>query len=86
MILLQAVKAWREQNGGKLPGSSKEKAAFKELIKAWQRKIDGVPVQVTTLFTLVPPNKQRRTIKAALNDVRPIPMPASNIYLLLSTF
>lgn len=40
------MKSWREDNGQTLPSNSKEKAAFKDLIKSWQRKIDGFPVEV----------------------------------------
>ena len=46
-ILLQAVAAWKGQHSGKLPSSSKEKSEFKELIKSWQRKVDGVPIPVS---------------------------------------
>ena len=46
VILLQAAKAWQVRNEGKMPRTSQEKAAFKDLIKSWQRQIDGVPVQV----------------------------------------
>lgn len=45
-ILLQAVAAWKGEHMGKLPSNSKEKAEFKELIKSWQRKVDGVPIPV----------------------------------------
>lgn len=45
-ILLQAVAAWKGQHMGKLPSNSKEKAEFKELIRSWQRKVDGVPIPV----------------------------------------
>ena len=45
-LLIQAVKAWQGEHG-KLPASSKEKAAFKDLLRSWQHKIDGVPIEVT---------------------------------------
>lgn len=45
LLLTKAALHWRETHDGQLPRSSKDKAAFKELLRSWQRTIDGVPVE-----------------------------------------
>ncbi|KAG2486394.1 hypothetical protein HYH03_014972 [Edaphochlamys debaryana] len=45
VILLQAASAWRSAHGGRLPGTSAEKAAFKASVNGMRRTADGVPLQ-----------------------------------------
>lgn len=45
VLLVKGAKAWQAQHGG-LPGSTAERAAFKDLLRSWQRHvIDGVPLE-----------------------------------------
>lgn len=46
VLLAKAAKQWQEQHDGKLPGSYPERAAFKDMIRSWQRHIDGIPLEV----------------------------------------
>jgi len=52
VLLVKAVIKWRAERGG-LPSSSRERASFKQLLKSWQRNIDGVPIDVRTLLFLL---------------------------------
>ncbi|EFN59362.1 hypothetical protein CHLNCDRAFT_137823 [Chlorella variabilis] len=45
VLLAKAAKQWQEQHDGKLPGSYPERAAFKDMIRSWQRHIDGIPLE-----------------------------------------
>ncbi len=49
ILLLKAVQQWQKQHGSNLPASAKEKAAFRSMLKSWQRCIDGVPIEVRSL-------------------------------------
>ena len=51
MLLIKAIERWRGEHGGSLPSSSKDKAAFRQLLQSWQRTIDGIPVEVSTRLT-----------------------------------
>mmetsp|Transcript_20485 Transcript_20485/g.61666 ORF Transcript_20485/g.61666 Transcript_20485/m.61666 type:complete len:555 (-) Transcript_20485:2962-4626(-) len=44
LLLVKAALQWRSEHNGALPANSAERTAFKELIKSWQRSIDGVPL------------------------------------------
>ena len=46
VLLIKAVQQWHEEHRSALPGSAKEKAAFRSMLKSWQRSIDGVPLEV----------------------------------------
>lgn len=46
VLLAKAAKQWQAEHGGALPSSTAERSAFKELIKGWQRDIDGIPLEV----------------------------------------
>ena len=46
VLLAKAAKQWQAEHGGALPCSTAERSAFKELIKGWQRDIDGIPLEV----------------------------------------
>lgn len=46
VLLAQAAKQWQQEHGGALPSSTPERDAFKELLKSWQRNIDGIPLEV----------------------------------------
>jgi hypothetical protein len=46
VLLIQAAATWQREHGGKLPGSYAERTAFKDLLKSWQRHIDGIPLEV----------------------------------------
>ena len=50
VLLIKAIERWRGEQGGSLPSSSKDKAAFRQLLQSWQRTIDGFPVEVSTLL------------------------------------
>ncbi len=45
-LLIKAAQQWRREHDGQLPGSSAERSAFKDLLKSWQRQIDGIPLEV----------------------------------------
>ncbi|KAF5837956.1 hypothetical protein DUNSADRAFT_3617 [Dunaliella salina] len=45
VILIQAAEAWKASHNGTLPQASKDRSAFKDMIKGMKRKIDGVPIQ-----------------------------------------
>eukprot|EP00892_Ulva_mutabilis_P000800 jgi/Ulvmu1/10720/UM068_0005.1 len=44
LLLIKAVKAWRDQHGTE-PSSAAERRQFKELLRGWQHTIDGIPVE-----------------------------------------
>lgn len=45
-LLIKAAQQWRREHDGQLPGSYAERSAFKDLLKSWQRQIDGIPLEV----------------------------------------
>lgn len=47
VLLIQAVKRWYQERGPRLPANSKEKQAFRDILKSWQRSIEGVPLEVS---------------------------------------
>ena len=49
VLLIKAVQQWHEEHKSALPGSAKEKAAFRSMLKSWQRHIDGIPLEVPWL-------------------------------------
>ena len=46
VLLIQALSAWNDAHGGRLPASAEEKAQFRALLVSWQRSADGVLMQV----------------------------------------
>ena len=46
VLLVQAAKQWQEAHGGQLPTTYPDRAAFKDILKSWQRHIDGIPLEV----------------------------------------
>ncbi|KAL4419001.1 hypothetical protein ABPG77_000866 [Micractinium sp. CCAP 211/92] len=44
-LLIKAAQQWRREHDGQLPGSYAERSAFKDLLKSWQRQIDGIPLE-----------------------------------------
>lgn len=45
VLLAKAAKQWQQEHGGALPSSTAERSAFKELLKGWQRDINGIPLE-----------------------------------------
>ena len=45
-LLIQAADRWKSEHNGSLPKSYVEKQEFKDLLRGWQHKIDGVPIEV----------------------------------------
>ena len=45
VLLAKAAKQWQQEHGGALPSSTAERNAFKELLKGWQRDINGIPLE-----------------------------------------
>ena len=48
MLLVKAAKQWIDKHDGQLPSSYAERTAFKDILKSWQRHIDGIPLEVHT--------------------------------------
>ena len=46
VLLIKAAQEWQKQHGSKLPSNSSQRTEFKDLIKSWQRQIEGVPLEV----------------------------------------
>lgn len=46
VLLIKAAQQWQQEHDGQLPGSYAERSAFKDLLKSWQRHIDGIPLEV----------------------------------------
>lgn len=46
ILLIKAAQQWQQQHNDKLPSSSAQRTEFKNIIKSWQRQIDGVPLEV----------------------------------------
>ena len=46
ILLIKAAQQWQQQHIDKLPSSSAQRTEFKNIIKSWQRKIDGIPLEV----------------------------------------
>lgn len=49
ILLIKAVQRWRKEHDSTLPANAKEKAAFRAMLKSWQRSVDGIPVEVLCL-------------------------------------
>lgn len=49
ILLIKAAHEWQNHHSGKLPSSSAQRSEFKDIIKSWQRQIDGIPIEVTLL-------------------------------------
>ena len=47
VILLKGAQKWCAEHSSKLPQNAKEKAAFKQMLKSWQRSAEGVPADVS---------------------------------------
>ncbi|CAL8467774.1 g7312 [Coccomyxa elongata] len=45
ILLLKAVELWQNEHGSTLPATANDKAAFRAMLKSWQRLVDGVPVE-----------------------------------------
>ncbi|CAK0763153.1 hypothetical protein CVIRNUC_003029 [Coccomyxa viridis] len=43
ILLLKGAQQWCAEHSKELPHNSKEKAAFRQMLKSWQRTIDGIP-------------------------------------------
>ena len=46
VLLIKAVHEWKQKHGSKLPSGSAQRTEFKDIIKSWQRQIDGIPIEV----------------------------------------
>ena len=46
MLLIQAAKEWAAEHGGQMPASYPERSAFKDLLRSWQRSVNGIPLEV----------------------------------------
>lgn len=44
VILIKAAEHWKDRHQGNLPKGSKENSEFKDLVRSWQRSIDGCPM------------------------------------------
>lgn len=47
VILLKGAQKWCSEHSSKLPQNAKEKAAFKQMLKSWQRSAEGIPADVS---------------------------------------
>ena len=45
VLLIKAAKQWQAAHGGGLPSTAAERAAFKDLLRGWQRQVDGFPLE-----------------------------------------
>ncbi|KAA6425651.1 MAG: NEDD8-activating enzyme E1 regulatory subunit-like [Trebouxia sp. A1-2] len=45
ILLIKASHEWQKSHSGKLPSSSAQRSEFKNIIKSWQRQIDGIPIE-----------------------------------------
>ncbi|PSC68884.1 NEDD8-activating enzyme E1 regulatory subunit [Micractinium conductrix] len=52
-LLIKAAKQWAESHGGGMPGTYTERSAFKDLLRGWQRHIDGFPLEEENLTEAV---------------------------------
>jgi amyloid beta precursor protein binding protein 1 len=50
VLLIKAVERWRAEHDSTLPKTSNEKASFRNMLKSWQRQIDGIPLEVCCLY------------------------------------
>jgi hypothetical protein len=48
IILLKGAQKWCSEHSSKLPQNAKEKAAFRQMLKSWQRTAEGIPADVST--------------------------------------
>ena len=44
LLLVKATSAWRATHQGQLPQTASERSEFKDLLRSWQRSIDGCPI------------------------------------------
>ncbi len=47
VVLVKAALQWRADHHGTLPATSSERTAFRDLLRSWQRSVDGVPLEVS---------------------------------------
>lgn len=45
ILLIKAAHEWQKSHSGKLPSTSAQRSEFKNIIKSWQRQIDGIPIE-----------------------------------------
>ena len=50
VLLIKAAHEWHKRHGSQLPSTSSQRSEFKDIIKSWQRQIDGIPLEVRKLF------------------------------------
>ena len=50
VLLIKAAHLWHKQHGSSLPSSASQRSEFKDIIKSWQRQIDGIPLEVRQVF------------------------------------
>jgi hypothetical protein len=53
ILLIKAAHEWQKSHSGKLPSSSAQRSDFKNIIKSWQRQIDGIPIEVSLLQCVI---------------------------------
>lgn len=53
ILLLKGAQRWCAEHSSELPQNYKEKAAFKQMLKSWQRSADGIPADVSLHRSLV---------------------------------
>lgn len=45
ILLIKAAQEWQSHHDGKLPSTSAQRSDFKNIIKSWQRQIEGIPLE-----------------------------------------
>ena len=53
ILLIKAAHEWQKSHSGKLPSTSAQRSEFKNIIKSWQRQIDGIPIEVSLLQCII---------------------------------
>ena len=53
ILLIKAAHEWQKSHSGKLPSSSAQRSEFKNIIKSWQRQIEGIPIEVSLLQRII---------------------------------
>lgn len=67
ILLIKAAQQWQQQHNDKLPSTSAQRTEFKNIIKSWQRQIEGIPLEVPSfsLFTHIKSCLGARTVVTA---------------------
>lgn len=67
ILLIKAAQQWQQQHNDKLPSTSAQRTEFKNIIKSWQRQIEGIPleVRISSLFTHIKSCLVARTVATA---------------------